>query len=87
MEGRATDFVVAADGTIMHGLALIYIIREMQGIEAFKIIQKTLLHTQVYLQPSAELTLAMQQHIEQGFKQRLGENVQIELIEVDVSQC
>ena len=49
IEGRSTDFVVAADGTMMHGLALIYILRELEGIEEFKIIQETKHHTRVQL--------------------------------------
>ena len=36
IQGRTTDFVVAADGTVMHGLALVYPIRELPGIEAFR---------------------------------------------------
>ena len=35
LEGRATDFVIAADGTVMHGLALIYVLREMPEVGAF----------------------------------------------------
>ena len=31
IQGRTTDFVVAADGTLMHGLALIYVIRDLPG--------------------------------------------------------
>ena len=31
IQGRSTDFVVAADGTLMHGLALIYVIRDLAG--------------------------------------------------------
>src|SRR5690606_8217901 len=26
IQGRSTDFVVAADGTVMHGLALVYVV-------------------------------------------------------------
>jgi phenylacetate-CoA ligase len=29
IQGRTTDFVVAADGTVMHGLALIYTVRDL----------------------------------------------------------
>ncbi|HET9663825.1 MAG TPA: AMP-binding protein, partial [Burkholderiales bacterium] len=29
IQGRTTDFVVAQDGTVMHGLALIYVVREI----------------------------------------------------------
>ncbi|MFZ2293567.1 MAG: AMP-binding protein, partial [Polaromonas sp.] len=41
IQGRSTDFVVAADGTVMHGLSLIYILRDMPGVKAFKVIQET----------------------------------------------
>ncbi|MEO8346689.1 MAG: phenylacetate--CoA ligase family protein, partial [Betaproteobacteria bacterium] len=41
IQGRATDFVVAADGTVMHGLALVYVIRDLEGVASFKIIQET----------------------------------------------
>ena len=34
IQGRTTDFVVAADGTVMHGLALIYVLRDLPGVEA-----------------------------------------------------
>src|SRR5262249_31655440 len=36
VQGRSTDFVVASDGTPMHGLALIYVLRELTGIESFR---------------------------------------------------
>ena len=51
IQGRSTDFVVAADGTVMHGLALIYVIRDLQGIAAFKIIQETRTLTRVQIVP------------------------------------
>ncbi|REL37247.1 phenylacetate--CoA ligase family protein [Thalassotalea euphylliae] len=79
IEGRATDFVIAQDGTIMHGLALIYILREMQGIEAFKIIQESLLHTRIQLVPTKNITTEMNERIVVGFKQRLGAEVTVEL--------
>ena len=39
VEGRTTDFVVAQDGTVMHGLALIYTVRDLPGIDRFRIEQ------------------------------------------------
>lgn len=41
IQGRSTDFLVASDGTILHGLSLIYILRDLLGVEQFKIIQET----------------------------------------------
>jgi phenylacetate-CoA ligase len=47
IQGRTTDFVVAADGTVMHGLALIYTARDIPGIQRFKIIQHDRLRTEI----------------------------------------
>lgn len=40
IEGRATDFIVTPSGKIMHALSLIYILRDLPDIKAFKVIQK-----------------------------------------------
>jgi phenylacetate-CoA ligase len=40
VEGRSTDFIVTSRGTIMHGLALIYVVRDIEGIKEFKIVQE-----------------------------------------------
>ena len=77
IQGRSTDFVVASDGTVMHGLALIYVIRDIQGVENFKIVQKSLQNTQVYLVTNelfAEENVAV---IENGLKRRLGPDVSV----------
>ena len=83
IEGRTTDFVVAHDGTIMHGLALIYILREMQGVDSFKIIQESLTLTQVQIVPIDTLTELMKEMIIAGFKERLGKSVDIDVQEVN----
>jgi len=78
IEGRSTDFVVAADGTILHGLSLIYILRDMESVESFKIIQesKSEIRVQVVAK-SGEVTNEMDDTIVAGFKSRLGEEVAI----------
>jgi phenylacetate-CoA ligase len=40
IEGRSNDSVVAPDGRIINSLALIYPVREVEGIEQFRIIQR-----------------------------------------------
>lgn len=81
IEGRTTDFVVAANGTMMHGLALIYILRELDGIEEFKIIQETKLHTRIQIVPSINKAVpeVLKDKIIRGFKARLGDEVVIDL--------
>lgn len=79
IEGRSTDFVIAADGTMMHGLALIYVIRELHGISNFKIIQESLLTTSVQLVFEPGVAQApLLATITQGLKARLGQQVQIQ---------
>jgi phenylacetate-CoA ligase len=78
VQGRTTDFVVAKDGTILHGLALIYVLRDLEGVDAFKITQTSLEHTIVqivkavgYQQFDAEAKII------DTFKKRLGSSVNI----------
>ncbi len=77
IQGRATDFVVAVDGTVMHGLALIYILRDLPGVEAFKIVQESLKKTRVLLQTNAYYAPSSEEKIRIGFRARLGEVVEI----------
>ena len=80
VEGRSTDFVVAADGTMMHGLALIYILRDIPGIEAFKIIQHSLSETEVQLVwPDGPLPADITSLIQSGLQARLGAEVKINI--------
>lgn len=78
IQGRATDFVVAQDGTVMHGLALIYILRDLPGLKAFKIEQESLDHTRVQLVPDQGFDVGVIDAIRRGFKARLGEGVKID---------
>src|SRR5207249_8009277 len=55
IQGRATDFVVAQDGTVMHGLALIYVLRDLPGIKAFKIVQDSRISLRVQIVPDGSL--------------------------------
>ncbi len=81
--GRSTDFIVAADGTIMHALAVIYVLRAIEGMGEFKIIQHSTTELEVQFVPAEAHTdnLHWQKEAEQAItsqlKQRLGQNTQI----------
>jgi len=81
--GRSTDFVVLADGTIMHALAVIYVLRGVDGIGEFKVIQHDLERVEVLVVPSGRWTLVSAAAIEQGLQARLGADVRIEIRVVD----
>jgi phenylacetate-CoA ligase len=83
IQGRSTDFVVTADGTVMHGLALIYILRDLPGVAGFKIVQHDKAHTEVLLRPNAAFDATQSGRIEKGFRQRLGANVKVSVTLVD----
>ena len=81
--GRSTDFIVAADGTIMHALAVIYVLRAVEGMGEFKIIQHSTREIEVQYVPADEHSndIRWQQTTEQvittQLQQRLGKNTEI----------
>tara|TARA_B100000446_G_scaffold157535_1_gene155024 strand:+ start:417 stop:1763 length:1347 start_codon:yes stop_codon:yes gene_type:complete len=76
--GRTTDFVMASDGRLLHGLSLIYVLRDLDGIEAFKIIQNDRLNTRVNIVKNSSYDENNDARIVKEFRQRLGESVTVE---------
>jgi phenylacetate-CoA ligase len=83
IHGRTTDFVVAADGTIMHGLALIYTVRDLPGVERFKIIQHTLDHVEVQVVAGSPFDQEAEARIVRDYKARLGQQVGVTISRVN----
>jgi phenylacetate-CoA ligase len=83
IQGRSTDFVVASDGTVMHGLSLIYILRDLQGVRFFKVVQESRARTCVQLVIDGTFAPDSIARIIMGFKQRLGADVQVTVELVD----
>ena len=82
IQGRSTDFLVTQDGAVMHGLALIYILRDLPQIRNFKIVQERIDLTHVSVVTDNQLTQPFIDQIRNGFKDRLGQDVEIVLEEV-----
>lgn len=82
VQGRSTDFIVAQDGTVMHGLALIYILRDMPQIRAFKIIQERLDFTRVLIVTENGLSETDTSQISASFQARLGREVVVKVEQV-----
>lgn len=55
VEGRRTDFLVTADGKVMHALAAIYILREVPGIREFQLVQERVDLLRVLVVPDSGL--------------------------------
>ncbi|MEQ1530355.1 MAG: phenylacetate--CoA ligase family protein, partial [Methylococcales bacterium] len=77
IQGRATDFVVAEDGTVLHGLALIYILRDLPGVDSFKITQYDLQNTTVQIVAGALYEKSAEQAIAEVFHKRLGAGIHV----------
>ncbi|WP_326539098.1 phenylacetate--CoA ligase family protein [Pseudorhodoferax sp.] len=82
VQGRTTDFVVARDGTIMHGLALIYTVRDLPGVERFRIEQLSLDETVVKIVAGTGFDAASEQRIVHDFRARLGSAVRVRIEKV-----
>jgi phenylacetate-CoA ligase len=80
IEGRSTDFVKAADGTVLHGLALIYVLREIPEVEEFKIVQETLTRITVQIVTSSSDTSQIENTITEQFRRRLGESLVVNFV-------
>ena len=82
IQGRTTDFVVAADGTVMHGLALIYILRDLPGVRQFKIVQESLLATRILVVGDDAFDPGCIPEIKAKTRARLGQQVQVNVEQV-----
>lgn len=72
VEGRSNDTVLAPDGRMINSLALIYSVREVDGIERFRITQKTLTSFHVQLVCTSRYSSsAGEEHIRKGWTQLL----------------
>ena len=83
VQGRTTDFVFAKDGTVMHGLALIYVLRDLPTVQRFRIEQLSLDETVVQVVPGAGFDQGLIAQIQQAFQRRLGAEVRVRVDCVD----
>jgi phenylacetate-CoA ligase len=77
--GRQTDFIVAADGRIMHALAVIYVLRAIPGVGQFKLIQHTVDRMEVQVVPDARWSDEAREAVLSGLRARLGPVLEIDL--------
>jgi phenylacetate-CoA ligase len=81
--GRSTDFVVRRDGAVMHALAVIYVLRAVDGVAEFKLIQHALDEIEVLVVPAARWSETSRLRIVNGLESRMGSNVRITVRTVD----
>jgi phenylacetate-CoA ligase len=71
IEGRSNDLVVAPDGRLINSLALVYPLREVEGIEQYRICQKEIDWFHVQLTCVADRRALAEERIRSGWQQLL----------------
>ena len=67
----------------MHGLALIYVVRDLEGVENFKIIQESRELTRIQIATGPRFRETDKQVIAEGVKKRLGDAVEVKIEQLD----
>jgi phenylacetate-CoA ligase len=86
VRGRLTDQIVCRAGNEirrMHALALIYVLREVDGIRQFRVTQRSLDELDVDIVPTARFSADSERIILAGLRRRLGQGVDIRLHRLD----
>ncbi|MDO3379761.1 phenylacetate--CoA ligase family protein [Geoalkalibacter halelectricus] len=77
IQGRTTDFIVTPDGRWQHALSVIYVVRDIAGVEQFKILQDAVDEVRVLLTTNEMFPADGDARIVAGFKKRMGDEVQV----------
>jgi phenylacetate-CoA ligase len=84
IQGRTTDFVVTPDGRWQHALSIIYVVRDIEGVAEFKIIQEEVDDVRVLLVVHKNIYPADgNDRIVKGFKKRMGDEVRVSIERVN----
>jgi len=81
--GRSTDFIVRSDGTIMHALAVIYVLRAIPGLSEFKFIQHSVSDVEILVVTGRHWSADAIAAITSGVRSRLGSDVRVTIRKVD----
>ena len=85
--GRSNDLLITCDGGAVHPNVVNYIVREFHQVIAYKVIQETLMKTRVLLELSSPLSEDEQAAMAAGFRERLGSDVEVDILVVDYIQA
>lgn len=83
VKGRTTDFVIAPDGRWVHGLALIYTVRDVPGVRQYQIVQQDVDLIAVKLAVEPDFPADGDERIRRQIIQRLGSEVRVEIERVE----
>ncbi|SEO97830.1 phenylacetate-CoA ligase [Aquisalimonas asiatica] len=79
LEGRRNDFLVGVDGRQVHGSAANYVMRELERLHQYRLIQRRDLSVDVDVVMEGELTDDERQTVHRGLRRALGGDVPVRL--------
>ena len=80
VRGRTNDVLLAEDGSVVHDVAIAMVLRDMPGVNGFKVIQETLQHCRLQLVTDARFQTATSEvKIRDTFHSRLGKGVVLDI--------
>lgn len=82
ISGRTNDCLVATDGRLVHDSALNYVIRALQGVQAYKIVQEHLTDIRVMIVPGPGLVDDVAARIAPRYRELLGSTVNVRVEKV-----
>src|SRR5262249_42296046 len=80
VDGRRTDFLITPDGRVLHALSVIYILREVRGIEEFRVNQESIDRLIVNIVPGPAFGSAQEVALREALGRLMGPTVKIEII-------
>jgi len=83
IQGRTNDFLIASNGTSVPCGAFTYLVRDIPGVESFKVVQESASLTRISLVTGVGFETASIQVLLKGFQHRLGDEVQVDVELVD----
>lgn len=75
VDGRRTDFLVTPGGRVLHALAVIYVLREMDSVQEFQVVQEAVDRVRVEIVPGPHFSDRERSVIERQIRTLMGEDV------------
>jgi phenylacetate-CoA ligase len=77
IEGRSNDSIIAPDGRVINSLALVYPVREVEGIEQFRICQKAVDRFHIQIVRNSHYSKSSEEHIRESWSKLLRSHPEI----------
>ena len=79
IKGRSTDFILTPDGRWMHGLGLVYVMRDIVGVQEYQIVQSDVDAITVRLVTDDHFPASGESRIRQGIATAMGGEVDVSI--------